>query len=439
MQLESPAPSAPDAGFPKAQSQKPKAVVQAVPEAESRKPETGVSEDEAGAQSLVNLRVLSGKRVSAVPEAGSRKPEAGFSVPKAQSQKPKAQPANSFIRNILLASPSFAIFYTDYILANFPNSNEAKILRPQYQKILEKVNQMAQVSSCTHIKITGVRCGSPTLHGEQFCYFHQHAHRGVRKPKSRLHPISILEDPESIQASLMEVVNGLMRNTLDTKRAELIIRALHIAMKNVRHVSFSLKMRPVVREIPDFEAHDAARAKTNAFVTEHMGTAAPGAADALPAVAAIDPRPVDPNDPDFWERMERGGQVLKREAAERQAAEAARAAAADAKPAPAVPSHNFKPQPAPPKTTGPITKTTAPTITANAEPSRKPPAPTPRSGNGYFHRSQATTPNKKPVASAKQIREAAQSVAPKEMLAPKKLPIPAPKERKNAAQRASAG
>ncbi len=41
---------------------------------------------------------------------------------------------------------------------------------------------MSQPKSCTHIKVTGVRCGSPALRGEQFCYFHQRMLRTVRFP-----------------------------------------------------------------------------------------------------------------------------------------------------------------------------------------------------------------------------------------------------------------
>jgi len=107
-------------------------------------------------------------------------------------------------------------------------------------------------STCTHIKVTGVRCGSPTLHGEQYCYFHQRVVRGIRpRPQSRLHPIAILEDEESIQASLMEVVNALLRNTIDLKRAELILRALHIAVKNARRVKFGTAGNSMVRSIPE--------------------------------------------------------------------------------------------------------------------------------------------------------------------------------------------
>ena len=107
--------------------------------------------------------------------------------------------------------------------------------------------------TCTHIKVTGVRCGSPALRGEQFCYFHQNAHRGVRRPKqSRLHPIALIEDEESIQYALMEVINALMRNTIDLKRATLILRALHIAVKNASRVKYGIMGKNAVTNIPEY-------------------------------------------------------------------------------------------------------------------------------------------------------------------------------------------
>jgi hypothetical protein len=106
--------------------------------------------------------------------------------------------------------------------------------------------------SCNDIKVTGVRCNSPALRGEQFCYFHQNAHRGVRRPKqSRLHPSALIEDEESIQYALMEVMNALMRNTIDLKRATLIIRALHVAVKKAARVKYNAHSRDMVTEIPN--------------------------------------------------------------------------------------------------------------------------------------------------------------------------------------------
>ncbi len=109
---------------------------------------------------------------------------------------------------------------------------------------------------CSHIKVNGVRCGSPALRGEAFCYFHQRLIRGVRTPpKSRLHPMAFLEDKESIQVSLMEVINALVRNTIDFRRAQLILRALHIATKNAPRTDFDCATyRNVVDEVPQYSA-----------------------------------------------------------------------------------------------------------------------------------------------------------------------------------------
>lgn len=168
----------------------------------------------------------------------------------------------SNVRNILLASPYFPRLYADVVISSAPNSNEAKILARNYQKIVDMTNRegtnmpvQSSVKVCTHIKVTGVRCGSPALRGEQFCYFHQRMVRGVpTPPNARLHPIALIENDEAIQASLMEVINALARNTIDLKRAELMLRALHIAVKNVRRVRFDQSKNEMVREVPTYPA-----------------------------------------------------------------------------------------------------------------------------------------------------------------------------------------
>jgi hypothetical protein len=139
------------------------------------------------------------------------------------------------------------------ILSTRPNSHEAKILAPKYQEIIARVNDMQTPKTCTHIKISGVCCGSPALRQQEFCYYHQRMHRGVRTPpQARLHPIALIEDRESIQVALMEVLNGLMRNTIELKRAALMLRALHIAVKNAGHKDFASKPSQMVKEVPEY-------------------------------------------------------------------------------------------------------------------------------------------------------------------------------------------
>ena len=189
-----------------------------------------------------------------------RKPSPASSAPATpwipNSALPPVHPEsiNSIVRKTLLATPEFPRLYADMVLSTRPNSAEAKILRPKYQQILHRINLMENRKSCTHIKISGVRCGSPSLRGEQFCYYHQRMHRGVRTPpQSRLHPLACIEDKESIQAALAEVINALLRNTIEMKRATLIIRALHIAVKNDARASARASASEMVKEVPEYD------------------------------------------------------------------------------------------------------------------------------------------------------------------------------------------
>jgi hypothetical protein len=69
--------------------------------------------------------------------------------------------------------------------------------------------------------------------------------------------MALLEDCESIQLSIMHVVDGLLKGTLDATRARLIIQALRIAARNAKNVRFDdvhyrASEQPMVREVPDY-------------------------------------------------------------------------------------------------------------------------------------------------------------------------------------------
>jgi hypothetical protein len=114
------------------------------------------------------------------------------------------------------------------------------------------------VRHCTHIKVTGQQCGSPALRGEFFCYFHTRVIKGVQqRVDMRLDSMALLEDCESIQLSIMQVVDGLLKGTLDATRARLIIQALRIAARNAKNVRFDdvhyrASEQPMVRQVPDY-------------------------------------------------------------------------------------------------------------------------------------------------------------------------------------------
>jgi len=179
---------------------------------------------------------------------------------------------NTLVFNILCANPLLARFYADLFRRHGANPSLIKDLetrsanffspdqstRNATPKPAKGSNNMAvnpNTRVCTHIKVNGIRCGSPSLRQEVFCYFHQRMIRGVRTPpKSRLHPIANFEDTQAIQVSLMEVVNALVRNQIDVPRARLVLRALSIAARNASKTHFDRWQSDMVKEVPDYPA-----------------------------------------------------------------------------------------------------------------------------------------------------------------------------------------
>jgi hypothetical protein len=184
--------------------------------------------------------------------------------------------AKSHVLNIFRANPWLSRFCADSLQIIDSNSNQINNLPTRSEKNFnldpKGVNPMPlnqNIRVCTHIKVNGVPCGSPALHGEIFCYFHQRMIRGVRTPaKSRLHPIALIENEEGIQASLMEVINALVRNTIDFRRAQLILRALHIAVKNSPRVHFNIYKDEMIHEVPNYPAAPAAPKPASAALTQ---------------------------------------------------------------------------------------------------------------------------------------------------------------------------
>jgi hypothetical protein len=177
----------------------------------------------------------------------------------------------SLIRKNLVANPDFPRLYAEVLESEGYNYNQAKDLAIELQKKLGVYKPQTHVQTCSHIMVTGVRCQSPALRGEQFCYFHQRMLKGVSLPRKRLNHIALLESEEAIQVSVMELVNGLMTGSIDLKRGELVLRALNTAVRNARRVRFfNISADKMVTEVPHYEEEDEARDRARDEVRDEI-------------------------------------------------------------------------------------------------------------------------------------------------------------------------
>jgi hypothetical protein len=98
-------------------------------------------------------------------------------------------------------------------------------------------------NNCMHIMVNGAQCGSPAMRHNRFCYHHKRWHEqrvalSAERARDGHEPpftLPVLEDSDSIQLSLTEIMRLLAAGQIDRKSAGLMLYALQIATTNLHH------------------------------------------------------------------------------------------------------------------------------------------------------------------------------------------------------------
>jgi hypothetical protein len=107
---------------------------------------------------------------------------------------------------------------------------------------------------CRHIFTEGRRCGSPSLRGEDFCYYHHTTRRPTPNPRTRedryAFDLPLPEDRGAIQLAIGQILLRIAHNQIDSKRAGLLLYGLQIASANLpRQNPKDIRPSPQVEEI----------------------------------------------------------------------------------------------------------------------------------------------------------------------------------------------
>lgn len=115
-------------------------------------------------------------------------------------------------------------------------------------------------SRCQHIKVNGVQCGSPALRRNRFCFFHKRFHdERIRLATDRARRgagtfiLPVLEDANSIQVALMQIMRLLLAKQIEPKTASLLLYALQTASSNLQRTRFDPNRHDVI-----LDPHEAA-------------------------------------------------------------------------------------------------------------------------------------------------------------------------------------
>ena len=111
----------------------------------------------------------------------------------------------------------------------------------------------ADAPRCTHITVTGHRCGSPALRKQHFCYFHTRMIKGVNyRVDMCISPDALFESPDTIQTALMQVYSDILQGQIEYRKASLLLKALQIATSLSRRVDFERARYKMVTEVPNW-------------------------------------------------------------------------------------------------------------------------------------------------------------------------------------------
>ncbi len=121
---------------------------------------------------------------------------------------------------------------------------------------------MPSLRLCTHIKTNGEKCGSPALRHHTLCYFH---YQWQRRDQRRIRlggpvgmnkdsgiELPLLDGPEAILVSIMEIQHALLDQRIPIKMGTALLYSLQLALQ-AEIPLFGLSSREAVRECPELD------------------------------------------------------------------------------------------------------------------------------------------------------------------------------------------
>jgi len=82
---------------------------------------------------------------------------------------------------------------------------------------------------CFHQITAGHRCHAPAMRGEYFCRHHYKRARNVIPPSST-YEMPLITDRESLRAAVLQIASRVAANSLDVRRAGILLYSLQIAL-----------------------------------------------------------------------------------------------------------------------------------------------------------------------------------------------------------------
>jgi hypothetical protein len=130
------------------------------------------------------------------------------------------------------------IAYREYLDHHYGARSDAEyvevISQKFYERLCANLQKADRAERCTYTRANGKLCGSPRMKGRKLCY--AHARIVKLKPRTMALRLPSLEDPNGIQMAIMTLVQWLIDDTVDQKKAGILAYLLQTAASNVGRV-----------------------------------------------------------------------------------------------------------------------------------------------------------------------------------------------------------
>lgn len=154
------------------------------------------------------------------------------------------QEALGLLRHIGEAYQTYKQFIQDHPQLAMELPEDLSANQKLYEQLRERLEQADDAPRCMYIKADGVRCGSPRMKEGELCY----AHQRMAKARALKLRITNLEDANSVQVAVMDVLRALSDGQITERKASLMFYGLQTAAANVVRLTFHKTPEKMVLE-----------------------------------------------------------------------------------------------------------------------------------------------------------------------------------------------
>ncbi len=129
------------------------------------------------------------------------------------------------------------------------------------------------IPQCHHVKDDGLRCGSPALRGQDFCYHHDKVHNPRLLPGQKSFQFGALEGSASLALLVRNILQSYHDGLLNERQTRMYLYGLSVAAPYACRVGY-VYPRNVTSELPP--AMQALRDKSLCTANAHTSSTDPG-------------------------------------------------------------------------------------------------------------------------------------------------------------------